>query len=89
MIVGRCPSALSSHKLQAKSKKSQPLSGAPHRALCQAIQTVGRCAQDDDFVGVLTKNIPNELALMGLHPGLSSVSDHSDCETARSAKGTK
>ncbi len=27
---------------------------------------VRRSAQDDDFVGVLTKNIPNRLALMGL-----------------------
>ena len=28
MLVGRCSSELSSHKLQAKSKKSQALSGA-------------------------------------------------------------
>ena len=32
-----------------------------------------RSAQDDVFVGMLTKNIPNKLALMGLRPGLSSV----------------
>jgi hypothetical protein len=31
---------------------------------------VGRSAQDDDFVGALTRNIPNKLALMGLCPGL-------------------
>jgi hypothetical protein len=29
-------------------------------------KSVRRSAQDDDFVGVLTKNIPNKLALMGL-----------------------
>jgi hypothetical protein len=27
-------------------------------------------AQDDDFVGVLTKNIPNKLAFMGCSPGV-------------------
>jgi hypothetical protein len=32
-----------------------------------------RFAQDDGFVGVLKKNILNELALMGLRPGLSSA----------------
>ena len=31
-------------------------------------QSVRRSAQDDDFVGVLTKNILNELALMGVAP---------------------
>jgi hypothetical protein len=31
MLVGRCSSELSSHKLQAKLKKSQALSGASHR----------------------------------------------------------
>jgi len=31
MIVGRCSSKLSSHKIQSKSKKSQALSGARHR----------------------------------------------------------
>ncbi len=31
MLVSRCSSELSSHKLQAKSKKSQALSEAPHR----------------------------------------------------------
>jgi hypothetical protein len=34
---------------------------------------VRRCAQDDVFVGVLKKNIPRKLALMGLRPGLSSA----------------
>jgi hypothetical protein len=29
-------------------------------------KSVRRFAQDDDFVGILTKNILNELALMGL-----------------------
>jgi hypothetical protein len=29
---------------------------------------VSRSAQDDDFVGVLKKNIPSKLALMGLRP---------------------
>jgi hypothetical protein len=32
-----------------------------------------RSAQDDDFVGVLRKNIPNKSALMRLRPGLSSA----------------
>jgi len=31
-------------------------------------RSVTRSAQDDDFVGVLTKNIENKLALMGLRP---------------------
>ena len=31
-------------------------------------KSVRRFAQDDDFVGVLTKNILNELALMGRGP---------------------
>ena len=34
--------------------------------------SVRRSAQDEDFVGVLTKKIPNKLALMGLRPGLLS-----------------
>ncbi len=32
-----------------------------------------RSAQDDDFVGVLTKNHPDKLALMGLRSGLHSL----------------
>ena len=32
-------------------------------------ESVRRFAQDDDFVGVSTKNILNELALMGQRPG--------------------
>jgi hypothetical protein len=36
-------------------------------------KSVRRSAQDDGFVGVLTKNILNKLALMELRPGLSSV----------------
>jgi hypothetical protein len=32
-------------------------------------KSVRRSAQDDDFVGVSTKNILNKLALMGLSPG--------------------
>jgi hypothetical protein len=31
-------------------------------------KSVKRSAQDDDFVGVLKKNIPNKLALMGHRP---------------------
>ena len=31
-------------------------------------KSVRRSAQDDDFVGVLTKNTLNKLALMGLRP---------------------
>jgi hypothetical protein len=31
-----------------------------------------RSAQDDDFVGVPTKNIQNKLALMGLRPSFSA-----------------
>jgi hypothetical protein len=30
------------------------------------VTTCERSAQDDDFVGVLKKSIPNKLALMGL-----------------------
>jgi hypothetical protein len=33
-------------------------------------KSVRRSAQDDDFVGVLKKNIPNKLALMGVYPGV-------------------
>jgi hypothetical protein len=36
-------------------------------------RSVTRSAQDDDFVGVLTKNLQNKLALMGLHPGYNLV----------------
>ena len=36
-------------------------------------QSVRRSAQDDDSVGVLTKNILDKLALMGLRPGLLSA----------------
>jgi len=36
-------------------------------------KSVRRSAQDDDFVGILKKNIPNKVALMGLRPGLSSA----------------
>jgi hypothetical protein len=32
-------------------------------------KSVRRSAQDDDFVGILTKNIPNKSALMGRSPG--------------------
>jgi hypothetical protein len=35
-------------------------------------KSVRRSAQDDDFVGVLKKNIPNILALMGRSPGRNS-----------------
>jgi hypothetical protein len=31
-------------------------------------KSVKRFAQDDDFVGVLEKNTPSKLALMGLRP---------------------
>jgi hypothetical protein len=34
---------------------------------------VRRFAQDDDFVGVLKKNIPNMLAVMGIVPDNSTV----------------
>jgi hypothetical protein len=33
-------------------------------------KSVRRSAQDDDFVGVWTKNIPDKLALMGCNPGV-------------------
>ena len=36
-------------------------------------RSVRRFAQDDGFAGVLTKNIPIRLTLMGLRPGLSSA----------------
>jgi hypothetical protein len=35
-------------------------------------KSVRRSAQDDDFVGVLTKNTLNELALMGVAPSFSA-----------------
>ena len=37
-------------------------------ALCVNLPQAGWLLQDDDFVGVLTKNIPNRLALTG-NPG--------------------
>jgi hypothetical protein len=36
-------------------------------------KSVKRCAQDDNFVGIMTKNILNKLALLGLRPGLLSA----------------
>jgi hypothetical protein len=30
-------------------------------------------SQDDDFVGILKKNIPNKLALMGLSPRIAGA----------------
>jgi len=45
----------------------------PRHQRCSHDKSVRRFAQDDDFVGVLKKNIPNKLALMGLRPGLSSA----------------
>jgi hypothetical protein len=36
-------------------------------------KSVRRCAQDDVLVGVLKKNIPNKLALMGLAPRLPAL----------------
>src|ERR1700722_7696980 len=43
---------------------------ATSRRLCD--RSAQRFAQDDDFVGVLTENIPNKLALMGRLPRLLS-----------------
>jgi hypothetical protein len=45
---------------------------APSSAMSRD-ESVTRSARDDGFVGVLKKNIPNKLALMGLRPGLSSA----------------
>jgi hypothetical protein len=36
-------------------------------------KSVRRSAQDDNFVGIMTKNILNKLALLGLRPGLLSA----------------
>jgi hypothetical protein len=38
---------------------------------------VRRSAQDDVFVGVLKKNIPNKLAVMGRSPGLACALEKS------------
>jgi hypothetical protein len=51
-------------------------SGSFDSALSSAVsrdRSVTRSAQDDVFVGVLTKNLQNKLALMGLHPGYNRV----------------
>jgi hypothetical protein len=40
-------------------------------------KSVGRCAQDDVFAGVLKKNIPNKLALMGGSPGSACIIEKS------------
>jgi hypothetical protein len=50
-----------------RSFDSAPSSAAPRD------KSVRRSAQDDDFVGVLKKNIPNKVALMGRSPGLRSA----------------
>ena len=44
-FLGRCSSGLSGHELQGKLKKSQPLSGAPHRFICD---TALGCAEPKD-----------------------------------------
>jgi hypothetical protein len=54
-------------KAPSGSFDSAPPSAAPRD------KSVRRSAQDDGFVGVLKKDIPNKLALMGLLPGLSSA----------------
>jgi hypothetical protein len=36
-------------------------------------KSVRRSAQDDNFVGIMTKNILSKLALLGLRPGLLSA----------------
>jgi hypothetical protein len=36
-------------------------------------KSVKRSAQDDNFVEIMTKNILNKLALLGLRPGLLSA----------------
>jgi hypothetical protein len=43
-------------------------SSTPRHKRCVTDKSVRRSAQDDDFVGVSTKNILNKLALMGLRP---------------------
>jgi len=80
MPVGRCSSKLSGHELQTKSKKSQALRmtvlpGVEKHPVTCAENTKDRKvagSQGDVFVGVLTKNIPNKLALMGRSSGLLS-----------------
>ncbi len=72
MLVSRCSSQLSSHKLQAKSKKSQAPSGAQDDDLVggKSIGSLRRKhekiekvtgSQDSDFVGVLKKIIQRAL----------------------------
>jgi hypothetical protein len=55
-----------------KIASSGSFDSAPSNAVSRD-KSVRRSAQDDDLVGVLTKNIQNKLALMGLRPGLSSA----------------
>src|SRR5450631_3098493 len=65
-VVEKLPAALA-RQAPSGSFDSAPLSTAapdkPSR----------RSAQDDGFAGVLMKNIPIRLTLMGLRPGLSSA----------------
>jgi hypothetical protein len=42
-----------------------------HRVVQKKIEKVTN-SQDDDFAGVLAKNIPDKLALMGLRPSFSA-----------------
>jgi hypothetical protein len=60
-------------------------SSTPRNRAVSRDKSVTRFAQDDDFVGVLTKSIPNKLALMGLRPGLISVVGISQSCARRSA----
>jgi hypothetical protein len=53
-----------------KKASSGSFDSAPSSAVSRD-ESVRRSAQDDVFVGVLKKHIPNKLALMGLRPGLS------------------
>jgi hypothetical protein len=57
-----------------------------HQSSVSHDRSVTRSAQDDDFVGVLTKNIQNKLALMGHSPGLAGTTEKSRRATEKSSR---
>jgi hypothetical protein len=52
MLVGRCSSELSSHKLQAKLKKSQPPSAAEGSAVFLSVSTEPKKGREIEDGGI-------------------------------------
>jgi hypothetical protein len=79
MLVGRCASKLSNHKLQAKLRKSQALSEAPHRVIA-GTTLVARSRRTSavlilpTLLGAFQPPKPdNRIRALDLRPGLLSA----------------